>query len=380
LCETISTSPDYPITSITAETLSTHYVGQAQAIANIKNLLNQNKAVMFGFFMGTQEDWISFVTFWNTKTEDTLWDFDASCGKPYTSAGGGHAVLCVGYNDNDPNNSYWIMLNSWGITEDRPNGLFRVDMDVDYNCADDAGEFNLYWQTLDIAFGGTPTSTTDLAGSVTSSSAMLNGTVNPRLATTTYFFEYGTSTAYGLTTGSNDAGSGAGDLSVSAAITGLSPNTTYHYRSTATNSIGRSYGEDNTFTTLAVAEVVNQAVTDGSGSSGCFIATAAFGSPMQPYVKILREFRNRMLLNNSIGKSLVNFYYKYSPPMADCISRHDNLRAVVRIGLLPVVGMSWMALKFGPAATLGFLLLFFALMSAAGLIFLRKTHLRQHIN
>jgi len=95
---------------------------------------------------------------------------------------------------------------------------------------------------------------------------------------------------------------------------------------------------------------------------------------MQPYVKILREFRNRILLNNSIGKALVNFYYKYSPPMADCISRHENLRAMVRIFLLPVVGMSWMALKFGPASTLGLLLLF-ALMSAAGLILFRKIHL-----
>jgi len=134
--------------------------------------------------------------------------------------------------------------------------------------------------------------------------------------------------------------------------------------------------------TLAAVEVINQAVADGSGSSGCFIATAAFGFPMQPYVKILREFRNRILLNNSIGKALVNFYYKCSPPMADCISRHDNLRTMVRICLLPVVGMSWMALTFGPAATLGLLLLLLllALMSASGLIVLRKTHLRRHGN
>jgi subtilisin family serine protease len=131
--------------------------------------------------------------------------------------------------------------------------------------------------------------------------------------------------------------------------------------------------------TLAALEVINQAVADGSGSSGCFIGTAAYGSPVQPYVKILREFRNRILLNNSIGKTLVNFYYKYSPPMADCISRHDSLRAMVRIFLLPVVGMSWMALKFGPASTLGLLLLF-SLMSASGLIYLRKTHLRRHGN
>ena len=154
LCETISTSPDYPITSITAETIRTHGVGQAQAIANIKNVLNQNKAVWFGFFMGTQEDWDSLYSFWNTQSEDALWNFDATCGKPYTFAGGGHAVLCVGYNDDDPNNAYWIMLNSWGTTGNRVNGTFRVDMDMNYDCyyVDSGNWYSLYWQTLDIDF------------------------------------------------------------------------------------------------------------------------------------------------------------------------------------------------------------------------------------
>jgi len=122
---------------------------------------------------------------------------------------------------------------------------------------------------------------------------------------------------------------------------------------------------------------VNQAVADGSGSSGCFIATAAFGSPVEPYVKILRKFRDRILLNNGIGKSLVNFYYQYSPPVADCISRHDNLRTMVRICLLPVVGLSWLVLKLGRVPAFGLLLLF-ALMCAAGLMVLRRTHLGRY--
>ncbi|MFO7984261.1 MAG: C1 family peptidase [Desulfatiglandaceae bacterium] len=151
-CEEIATFPDYPIQSITAESILTHGVGRAQAISNIKNLLNQNRAVWFGCFMGTQEDWDRFYTFWNTQSEAALWNFDSSCDKPYTSAGGGHAVLCVGYDDTDPENSYWIMLNSWGTTAGRPNGLFRVDMDMNYDCMDLDWEYNLYWQTLDIEF------------------------------------------------------------------------------------------------------------------------------------------------------------------------------------------------------------------------------------
>jgi hypothetical protein len=97
----------------------------------------------------------------------------------------------------------------------------------------------------------------------------------------------------------------------------------------------------------------------GGGGGGCFIATAAYGSPMQPYVKILREFRNRFLLNNSIGETFVKFYYKYSPPIADFIAKHDSLRAMVRLGLLPFIGVSWLALKIGPLSTMA-LMFFFA--------------------
>jgi hypothetical protein len=152
-CASIATSPKYDITSIEAQTIETQTVSQAQAISNIKNVLNQNKAVWFAFFMGTSSDWNSFYSFWNIQSESVLWNFDDTCGKPYEPIhAGGHAVLCVGYNDDDPNNSYWIMLNSWGTTPGRPNGLFRVDMDMDYGCADNLGNYNLYWQTLDVAF------------------------------------------------------------------------------------------------------------------------------------------------------------------------------------------------------------------------------------
>ena len=230
------------------------------------------------------------------------------------------------------------------------------------------------------AITSVPLLTTTAVSSITSSNASSGGNVTDdgAMAVTARGVCWGPSAD--PTTNDSCTTDGRGTGSFTSAITGLIPNAVYHVRSYATNSIETGYGDDNTFTTLAAAEVVNQAVADGSGSSGCFIATAAFGSSVQPSVKILREFRNRFLLNNSIGKSLVNFYYKYSPPMADCISRHDNLRAMVRICLLPVVGMSWMALKFGPAPALGLLLLLFAFMSATGLIFFRKIHLRRHGN
>jgi len=156
-CASIALAPAYGIVSIQEETIETQGVGQAQAIANIKNVLDQNRAVWFAFFICNTTDWIVFFDFWNTQAESVLFDFDYSCDKEWTSGGGGHAVLCVGYNDEDPVNRYWVMLNSWGTTAGRPNGLFRVSMDIDYDCADTSSDYNLYWQTLDVSFGDAPT-------------------------------------------------------------------------------------------------------------------------------------------------------------------------------------------------------------------------------
>ncbi|MCH8028668.1 MAG: hypothetical protein IH874_01895 [Candidatus Dadabacteria bacterium] len=96
-----------------------------------------------------------------------------------------------------------------------------------------------------------PTVTTDPATSVGSSSATLNGTVNPNGSPLTAWFEWGTTTSYGNTTTIiNYGGSGTSPIPFSWSISGLSPNTTYHFRTVAQNSAGISLGNDRTFTTL----------------------------------------------------------------------------------------------------------------------------------
>ncbi len=118
-------------------------------------------------------------------------------------------------------------------------------------------------------------------------------------------------------------------------------------------------GSNNVSILLAAIDTDDNNGGGGGGGGSCFIATAAYGSKMNSHVKILRELRDRFLLESSIGKVFVNFYYKYSPPVADFITKHANLRAIVRVSLLPVVGMSWVALKYGPVAIMA-LMLFFA--------------------
>jgi nitrous oxidase accessory protein NosD len=70
----------------------------------------------------------------------------------------------------------------------------------------------------------------------------------------------------------------------------------------------------------------------------CFIATAVYGTPTAKEIDILREFRDTVMLPNSLGVRLVSFYYKTSPPIARFISQHELLRAVVRVGFVdPIV-------------------------------------------
>jgi len=73
---------------------------------------------------------------------------------------------------------------------------------------------------------------------------------------------------------------------------------------------------------------------------GCFIATAAYGSPLHPHIDILREFRDKHLMTNKTGRTLVKLYYKYSPPIAKLIARNKAVKITIRIVLLPLVGLS----------------------------------------
>jgi len=82
--------------------------------------------------------------------------------------------------------------------------------------------------------------------------------------------------------------------------------------------------------------------------SGCFIATAAYGTPMVAEIQILREFRDEYLLTNPLGQALVNIYYRVSPPIAEFITAHPRLKTIVRAGLAPAVAASTITVSTTP--------------------------------
>ncbi len=104
------------------------------------------------------------------------------------------------------------------------------------------------------AFVSGATVSEQAAREVTQKEAVLHASVNPNgEEVTSCVFEYGTTTAYGSTAECSPAkpGSGESSVAVSATLTKLAVNTTYHFRVAARNAFGTSFGRDTTFTTLA---------------------------------------------------------------------------------------------------------------------------------
>jgi hypothetical protein len=121
------------------------------------------------------------------------------------------------------------------------------------------------------AGGERPDVQTQAPTAVTTSSAVLHGLVNPRKRDTTYWFEVGTTVAYGTTTAVASAGKGDKPVTVTSAIGSLEPGATFHVRLVASSDHGTTQGEDVIFTTLA---------TTPSQGPGAPLPTPAAPSPL----------------------------------------------------------------------------------------------------
>lgn len=128
----------------------------------------------------------------------------------------------------------------------------------------------------------------------------------------------------------------------------VSADTTYLLSVTAIDSKGNesTLGEVVTVETVASKDFWDSYREENADVDGgfCFIATAAYGSTQEPHVKILREFRDKLLLQSEAGKKFVDTYYRFSPPMAYFIGQHPTLRAITRTALWPLYGFAWMLL------------------------------------
>jgi len=167
-----------------------------------------------------------------------------------------------------------------------------------------------------LAASGAPTVSTGGNADVTYSSVTLYGWVNPHGLATGYVFQYGTSTGYGGQTKLAPAGNGTITIRLSAAVSGLQPATTYHYRIVAVNPAGTRDGSDHMFKTasvplsLQIAGVPNPVIfgdpffvegnLSGTGAAGHEVALQA---DPYPYVAGFEDVGNPEVTSSSGGFS-----------------------------------------------------------------------------
>jgi hypothetical protein len=121
-------------------------------------------------------------------------------------------------------------------------------------------------------------------------------------------------------------------------------------------SFANAYAAATTFTMPGQDVTVTATFQVTQTSSGCFIATAGYGSATAEQIDVLREFRDGVLLESAAGSQFVDLYYRLSLPIADVISRNSFLTTVVRellvdpaVWLVEAAGDIWRNLGLCPS-------------------------------
>jgi hypothetical protein len=223
----------------------------------------------------------------------------------------GNRALIGGLYDNEARGAAWVFTRS-GSTWTQEGGKLtggggagesefgtNVALSADGNTAliggwRDNGGTGAAW-----AFVDPPTPKSGAATSVGETGATLNGTLGAGGSSKAYF-QYGTTAAYGTSTPKQSVGVSLSPRTLAAAIAGLAPGTTYHFRLVAENSAGVSYGGDQTFTTAARGSTPSPETPPTSPTSP--LPPVPTAKPPRPVVQDVRQSTRRWRLGSRLAR------------------------------------------------------------------------------
>ena len=132
----ISTTPYLSFTSMQAKSVVNDPTNTTETINDLTEILAEHRVIVYVIFWPNNTTSDSFGNFWETSSEDTIYNPSGMDGLQWTN-GDGHAMVIVGYDKTspDPDNWYWMVQNSWSTSSNRPHGQFRLKMNMDYNAS-----------------------------------------------------------------------------------------------------------------------------------------------------------------------------------------------------------------------------------------------------